>query len=147
MVSYDVCNMFVADYVSGDGEPKHHLAIVEEESMSFYRLDSIEDMKMLCSVLNEKEGSDKGFENLDYSENHYTNRWYYLAFTIIYDTEFFHIYSNYANQDGTLDNEVVLKVRDFLCENSINTLSNVIDRKDEIITFLFHLVNEEEEQL
>lgn len=57
MTHYDVCNMFIADYVDGDGEQEHHLAIVEEDSMAFYRLDSVEDMKRLCKVLN-GEGDD-----------------------------------------------------------------------------------------
>lgn len=82
------------------------------------------------------------FENLDYSENHYTNRWYYMAFLIIYDTEFFGVYTNYANYNSTLDNDVVLKLRDFLCGNSINTLSNMMERKSEIIDFLHSLSND-----
>ena len=88
---------------------------------------------------------EKKFSHLEHCENHYTNRWYYLAFVIIYDTEFFGIYSNYSNYDSTLDNVPVLKLRDFLCENSINTLSDVLERKDEIVGFLYKLVNQEEE--
>lgn len=77
----------------------------------------------------------ENFEHLENCENHYTNRWYYLAFSITYDTEFFGLFTNYSNYNSTLDNDVVVKLTDFLCENSINTLSNVIERKDEIIGF------------
>ena len=53
MVHYDLVNLHIEDYTGGkDGCLEHHLAIVEEENMVFYRLDSIEDMLEICKILN-----------------------------------------------------------------------------------------------
>lgn len=76
------------------------------------------------------------FEKLTYKENFLGNTFYYLAFSIINDCSFIGIDANFTNHDCTLRHEPIDAVAGFLMENEIETLSQVVERKQEISAFL-----------
>lgn len=83
------------------------------------------------------------FKNLVKSENYIGNRTYYLAFLIIYDTEYFGVFSNFYDYGSQcLEEEVVKNLESFLLKNNITTLNSCVENKDVITSYLLELVTD-----